>query len=233
MVARVCRRLLVLVVAVWAAGAGAAEARERWLPPVPRPPLRGFAYDGGHPFAAGLHRGVDLAVRSGERVRSACAGRVVFAGSVAGQGGVVSVRCGAWRVSYVGLAAVGVRAGALVAAGRRLGVAGRAHGHAGLHLGVRREGRRFGYVDPLAFLAGSGPRSPLPLIPAPRLPAPRGTVPARSEAPPAALAPWPVWLGLALLLAGLAGAGTLRRPSRREELRHATRRPLRAPLRRP
>jgi septal ring factor EnvC (AmiA/AmiB activator) len=157
-----CRRLLALAFAAWAAAAGAADARERWLPPVPGPPLRGFAYDGERPFAAGLHRGADLAVERGEPVRSACAGPVAFAGRVGRQGGVVSVRCGAWRVSYVGLADVGVRAGALVAAGRRLGVAGRARGHAGLHLGVRREGRRFGYVDPLAFLAGSGHASRRP-----------------------------------------------------------------------
>lgn len=228
-----CRLLLVLALAALVAGAGTADARERWLPPVPGPPLRGFAYDGGRPFAAGLHRGADLAVQRGERVRSACAGRVAFAGRVAGHGRVVSVRCGPWRVSYVGLAAVDVRAGALVPAGRRLGAAGRARGHAGLHLGIRREGRRFGYVDPLAFLA-TGPRSPPPLVPPPRrLPAPRAAAPARSEAPPAEVAPWPVWLGLAFLLAGLVGAGTLRRPTRREELRHATRSPLRVPLRRP
>jgi hypothetical protein len=228
------RCLLILACIAWAAWAGPVHARERWLTPVPGPPLRGFAYDGGRPFAAGLHRGADLAVQRGERVRSACAGRVAFAGRVAGHGRVVSVRCGPWRVSYVGLAAVDVRAGALVPAGRRLGAAGRARGHAGLHLGIRREGRRFGYVDPLAFLAGSAPPSPPPLVPARRLlPIRRVPAPAPPRTAPAGIAPWPVWAGLALLLAGLAGAGTLRLPSRREELRHAPRRPLRVPLRRP
>jgi hypothetical protein len=227
-------RVLVLAFAAWMAGTGAAEARERWPSPVPGPPLRGFEYDGRRPFAAGLHRGADLAISRGERVRSACAGRVVFAGRVAGQGGVVSVRCGPWRVSYVGLAGIDVRVGALVPAGRRIGAVAGARGHAGLHLGVRREGRRFGYVDPLAFLAGSGPPAPPAVVPV-RRPLPRRPFPAPAppRTAPAGIAPWPVWPGLALLLAGLAGAGTLRRPTRREELRHAPRRPLRAPVRRP
>jgi hypothetical protein len=220
----VCRSLLVVALSVAAAGwAGPAHARERWVEPVPGVPLRGFSYS-ANPFAAGLHRGADLAVRRGEPVRSACAGRVVFAGRVVDQGGVVSVRCGPWRASYVGLAAIAVRAGELVPVGHRLGAAGRASGHAGLHFGVRREGRRFGYVDPLAFLAGSGPSPPPPaVVPVSRTPTAPAARPlpaahARPQRASAALAPWPVWLGLGLLLAGLAGAGTVRRPSRREEL---------------
>ncbi len=97
-----------------AAVAGAADtspgAAPRWAPPVPGPPTRLFDL-GGDPFTRGQHRGVDLDAAPGERVRSACGGRVVFAGRVAGAG-TVSVRCGRWRVSYAPLERIAVRAGA-------------------------------------------------------------------------------------------------------------------------
>jgi hypothetical protein len=200
-----------------------AEARASWQSPVPGPPTRLFDV-GRDPFARGQHRGVDLAAAPGERARSACGGRVVFAGRVAGAG-TVSVRCGRWRVTYAPLERIAVRAGARVGPGTRLGrvsaearrppggVAGRA-GHAGLHFGVRRASQRFGYVDPLRFLAG--PRAPPPVVPVrvPR-PAPRAHAAPHPSRPSPGLAPWPVWLGLALLMTGLAGAGTLRFPLRK------------------
>ena len=196
----------------------AVEARAAWMAPVPGPPSHPFEL-GPDPFARGQHRGVDLAAPPGERVRSACAGRVVFAGRVAGEG-TVSVRCGAWRVSYAPLERIAVRAGARVGPGRRLGLVAGASGHAGgprrgyagLHLGVRREGRRFGYVDPLRFLAG--PRRAPPPVVAARRPraAPRPRPAPRTSRLSPGLAPWPVWLGLGLLMTGLAGAGTLRLP---------------------
>ena len=120
------------------------------------------------PFAPGAHRGADLAAPPGTAVRAACAGRVVHAGPVAGRG-VVSVRCGARRVTPP--AARGrsaVRAGARVRAGAPIGTL--AAGHGGLHLGVRAEGDPFGYVDPMTLLparrasprAGRGTPAPRP-----------------------------------------------------------------------
>ena len=180
-----------------------------WLPPVQGEPTKLFDY-GADPFARGQHRGVDLAAAPGEAVRAACSGRVVFAGRVAGKG-TVSVRCGAWRVSYAPVERA-VRAGARVGAGARLGRAAGA-----VHFGVRREGRPWGYVDPLPFLTRSRSPPPAPLVRAPR---PRATPHPLRPAPsprPAALAPWTVWLGLALGLAGLAGAGRLTLPYRRRQ----------------
>ena len=179
--------LLAVVLVCVALGAGSPRPRRAaWAAPVPGPPTRLFDL-GPDPFARGQHRGVDLDAAPGERVRSACGGRVVFAGRVAGVG-TVSVRCGAWRVTYAPLERIAVRAGARVGPGRRLGRVGAgagapptrprgsgvrgaivaragAAGHAGLHFGVRREGRRFGYVDPLRFLAGPR-RAPPPVLPA-------------------------------------------------------------------
>lgn len=230
-------RLLGAVLSLWAGWAAspafpaAAPAGGRWLRPVPGETARPFSY-GSNPFARGLHRGADLAAPPGTPVRSACAGTVVFAGRVPAQGRAVSVRCGRHRVVYLPLAAIAVRRGAPVAAGTALGTV--AAGHRGaLHLGVRREGRRHGYVDPDGLL-GDDPPPPAAvrvprLGPTPRPPAPRPRpAPLWPPAPPAAvpapgLAPWPVWLGLALLLTGAAGGRTvaLRRRGRNVAARPA------------
>ncbi len=228
-------RLIILAVAAfwtsagWVASAATARAAAtvpasaRWSPPVAGPPTRLFSL-GRDPFARGQHRGVDLDAAPGERVRSACGGRVAFAGHVAGAG-TVSVRCGPWRVTYAPLAKIAVRAGARVAAGRGLGRVGPLSGrasrraatpeHAGLHLGVRRESERFGYVNPLRFLAAAD-RAPPPVLPARRPPPTlRARVARRPSRPSPTPAPWPVWVGLALLMTGVVGAGRLRFPFRK------------------
>jgi hypothetical protein len=210
--------VIALTIATFLAGAllltaaPAAAAERHWTPPVGGAPSRILRL-GPDPFRRGQHRGVDYAARGS--VRAACTGRVVFAGRVAGEG-TVSVRCGRWRVSYAPLARVRVREGDRVGAGARLGRSVR-----GLHFGVRREGRRFGYVDPLRFFGAR--RAPPPVAgPAPprRAPPPRAPsapLAARPRAAAPSLAPWPVWVGLALGLTGLCGAGRLRPSSRRQE----------------
>src|SRR4051794_33286161 len=141
--------LAVLLAGLLALGLpGAAGARERWAAPVPGPVTRAFDFD-GRPFATGEHRGVDLAASPGELVRATCTGRVAGARRVGSAGRLVTLRCGPWRVTHLPLAAIGVRQGALVGRGEPIGTAGRAEGHAGLHLGVGRGGGASGYVDPL------------------------------------------------------------------------------------
>jgi hypothetical protein len=191
------------------------------------PVTRAFDY-GAAPFAAGRHRGADFAARPGAPVRAACSGRVVFAGVAAANGPTVSVRCGRWRVAYLPLRALTVRRGARVARGALLGTAAGAGRHAGLHVGVRREGSRWDYVDPLGFFgtAGRPPFAPGPrALRRPRAgprtaavpPPTRRTLPVTrawplpAPLPSRPLAPWPAWAGLALVLAGAGGAGLARR----------------------
>jgi hypothetical protein len=173
--------------------------------PLGGPVARAFDV-GPNPFAGGHHRGVDLAAPPGSPVRAPCAGRVGVAGRVGSSGGVVTVLCRRWRVTVMPLATITVHRGATVRARARLGTLSRSSAHAGLHLGVRRDGVRFGYVDPLRFLAPPGsapfvaPRRAPPRPSSPRASSPR-FVPA--HAPARTPAPWPAWVGLGLVLLGV------------------------------
>jgi murein DD-endopeptidase MepM/ murein hydrolase activator NlpD len=225
----------------------------RWARPVLGPLTRGFDVHGS-PFAAGLHRGVDLEVPRGAAVGAPCSGRIVAAGRIGVSGRVVTVACGPWHATVMPLASVAVRRGAHVRAGRPVGTAAGARGgHAGLHFGVRRARERFGYVDPLRFMPAPHPwtpvgprgqrdrprRAPAPRpvtaprpVAAPRpLARPRPVARPRSDParPPLVrpataaarrpVAPWPVWAGVALLLAGASTGGLVRRARRSREAR--------------
>lgn len=116
------------------------------------------------------HRGVDLAGRAGQEVRSALPGRVSFAGRIAGRG-VVAVSHGSTRTTYEPVTAT-VRVGDDVPAGGAIGSLELAGSHcfprACLHWGWLRGEV---YLDPLR-LVGAGPVRLLPLwrmLPAPGL----------------------------------------------------------------
>ena len=219
------RGLLVLVLVL---GLGAAPAHA-WRRPLSGPVARGFAYSAARPFAAGQHRGADFAGPPGAVVRAACSGRVAYAGR-----GVVTLRCGAWRVTHLPLATLTVSAGARVREGARLATLAASAEHAGLHLGVRRAGDRFAYVDPVPLLRPGVPRVGPPAV-APRRVGPSAVARRRAPLPPRVFVPhrapvrtrpvatWPVWLGLALALAGAVGGGvTLRRRAGAARARTAT-----------
>jgi murein DD-endopeptidase MepM/ murein hydrolase activator NlpD len=135
------------------------------------------------------HRGVDLAARPGAVVRTALAGRVTFAGRLAGRG-VVVVSHGARRTTYEPVTA-SVHVGDQLAAGAVIGRLELFGSHcfprACLHWGLI-EGADH-YLDPLT-LVGAAPVRLLPLFgslavgPA-RSPAP--TLPGLSAPPVAAL----------------------------------------------
>lgn len=207
-------KLLALVVTLFALVAPSAAA---WRRPVGGPVARAFSYSPAEPFRRGWHRGVSLAARPGTTVRAACTGRVVTA-----TWSVVTIRCGAWRVTHLPLATIRVHAGASIREGARIGTVSRGAagtgGRPALYISVRRAGDRFAYVDPLSLLPPrDSPRTPVPIA-APddrgRRPAP---IPALGPPPrPSArvrvpggrpLAPWPVWVGLGLALTGAVGGG--------------------------
>ena len=164
--------------------------------------------NGDDPYAAGQHRGIDIAAAVGTPVVAAVGGEVRFAGTAGSSGLTVSIRSadGRFDTSYLHLSAASVARGQAVAAGERIGAVGtsgtRSSEPSHLHFGVRDAGDRHAYHDPLAFLgappAGESPReapapepAPVPVAPAPaplRAPA-RRRAPAAREAPTARRAP--------------------------------------------
>lgn len=115
----------------------------------------------GQTWGAG-HRGIDLAARPGQSVLAVAAGRVSFAGRLAGRG-VVVVDHGSLRTTYEPVDPL-VAVGEQVAAGTVLGRLG-SGGHCGgscLHLGVK-EGDR--YLDPTLLIGGDADTT-LRLMPA-------------------------------------------------------------------
>ncbi len=170
-----------------------ATASGDWAWPVRGDVLTAF-HNGSDPYAAGQHRGIDIAASTGTQVVAAAAGTVRHAGVAGDSGLTVSVRTGDHDVSYLHLSAVAVKEGQAVAAGTRLGAVGtsgrRSVTAPHLHFGIRRAGDRHAYLNPLDFLAPvpSGPREaprgapgpePVPVVPGPQ-PAPvRGRSPLR------------------------------------------------------
>lgn len=142
-------------------GDGAATPPTWVAPLMPVRVTRGFEPPPG-PYAPG-HRGVDLAGRPGQSVLAAGAGRVVFAGAVAGVG-VVTLRHPDGRSTTYEPVTPEVRAGDAVTAGQV--IATLRAGHPGclpaacLHWGLRRADG--GYANPLLLL-GRGPPRLLPL----------------------------------------------------------------------
>lgn len=165
---RVLPILRALIVAlVWClAGASAAGATDRAGEPAgewpldPRPTVvRGFAPPAERWHSG--HRGVDLAGRAGQVVRSALPGTVTFAGRV-GSKAVVVVTHGRRRTTYepvVALVATGDRVDAGEAVGRLQVAGSHCFPAACLHWGLL-ESRT--YLDPLQ-LVGAGPVRLLPL----------------------------------------------------------------------
>lgn len=133
-------------------GAGFPEVPPgTYAPPVDRPVRDPFRMDAG-PYGPG-NRGLEYDTVGGDPVRAVAAGRVAFAGPVAGRLVVSVVHPDGRRSTLTGLRSILVRVGELVARGTPVGTAG-----PGLHLGLL-EGRR--YVDPAPFLTTTPQRAVL------------------------------------------------------------------------
>jgi len=159
--------LLAGLVALVPAAPVRAAAGWRW-------PIRGEVItnyrNGSDPYAAGRHRGIDIAAKVGQRVGAATAGTVRFAGVAGSSGLTVSIRTadGRYDTSYLHLSSAAVHKGERVNSGDAVGAVGTSGRRSAtaphVHFGVRRAGSRHGYVDPLELL---------PPLAAPRAPAPR------------------------------------------------------------
>ncbi|WP_308198364.1 murein hydrolase activator EnvC family protein [Actinomadura terrae] len=130
-----------------APGPGASTWRWPLGPPAPRV-LRSFSPPPA-PWAAG-HRGVDLAASPGQQVHAAGAGRVSYAGRLAGQG-VVAITHGPLRTTYLPVRPE-VQVGHQVPLGAPIGVLEKGPFHcpvACLHWGLLRGHL---YLDPLSLV---------------------------------------------------------------------------------
>ena len=135
---------MALVATMPPAAAAAATHHER---PVFRPPVDAPVADPFRPpedpYGPG-NRGIEYDTESGDVVRAAAAGTVEFAGAVAGTLHVTVDHGGGLLSSYAYLQRISVRAGANVARGAVIGIAGER-----LHFGVRLDGA---YTDPDNFI---------------------------------------------------------------------------------
>ncbi|GAA1620889.1 hypothetical protein GCM10009744_04770 [Kribbella alba] len=133
-----------------AAAATAAPGPPAVWPLSPRPEVvRGFEQP-AKPWLSG-HRGVDLAGKPGQPVLSATAGKITYAGQLAGRG-VVVVSNGPTRTTYEPVVPA-IQLGATVSPGTQLGRLSAAASHcapaACLHWGLRQSTL---YLNPLSLL---------------------------------------------------------------------------------
>lgn len=183
-----CSALMVLAaillpLALPAGSAAAASGSGAWPWPLLGEVITSYK-NGSDPYAAGQHRGLDIAAPAGSPVLAIVGGRVTFSGKLPDGGETVTVASsdGAWLVSVLQLSERAVSRGASVQPGDRLGSVGttgrRSVTQPHLHLGVRRSGTR-AYVDPLSLLGA--PRLPSVARPAD----PPASVQAKPAAPAA------------------------------------------------
>ncbi|HET9287092.1 MAG TPA: peptidoglycan DD-metalloendopeptidase family protein, partial [Gaiella sp.] len=185
---------------------GAAQA---WSWPADGDVLRPYTL-GGDAYAAGQHRGIDVAGPDGSPVRAPASGTVSFAGSLPTYGrGVTILTDDGYAVTLVHLGSIDVAKGDAVTEGSGVGTMGSSgepeHPAPSVHLGIRIASESEGYVDPLGLLpsrpapVSSPPPAPVsapvavpvPAPATPSTPAPGPTPVAASQPAPPASAPSP------------------------------------------
>jgi len=133
-----------------------------WAWPVDGAVLRGFSIS-GDTYAAGQHRGIDIALGVSSAIRAPVSGEVTFAGRVPTNGLTVTIATGDYQTSLTHLGALRVGRGASVVEGDPIaepGPSGEAeHDLPYIHLGIR-VGTSESYVDPLEVLPPRNAASP-------------------------------------------------------------------------
>ena len=127
-VARMTRCVPIPVATLVAVLLAAAPAHADWIWPVRGDVITPYR-NGDDPYAAGQHRGIDIAAAPGTPVVAAAGGEVRFAGTAGSSGLTVSIRTrdGRYDTSYLHLSAAFVRRGR-PGGGRRARRSGRHHG---------------------------------------------------------------------------------------------------------
>src|SRR5437870_3447057 len=147
------RRAVLVALAVAALLPASAQA---WSWPVGGRVLRPFVY-GDDPYAAGQHRGIDVAGDLGADVSAPASGIVSFAGTVPKGGKTLSIRTAdGYTVSLQHLGAIRVRKGDAIGEGASVASVG-SSGEPDwpepyVYLSIRVTADEQGYVDPLTFL---------------------------------------------------------------------------------
>lgn len=166
------KKLAVLLVA--AVGLLVASPALAWTWPVDGDVVRAYAL-GDDPYAAGQHRGIDIAATAGALVRAPAAGTVTFAGFVPSGGRTLTIASNdGYAVTLQQLAEISVAKGQAIAEDEVVATVGESVDSttptAHVHLGVRTAAERHGYVDPLSLLPPR--RQAPPAAPAPAAPDP-------------------------------------------------------------
>src|SRR5262249_33419302 len=148
--------------------------------------LRGFSV-GTDQYAAGQHRGIDVALGDAGSFRARAAGEVTFAGQVPTHGVTLTIAPpDGYKVSLTHVGELRVRRGEHVSEGQAVADAGQSgepeHDVAYVHLGVRLGSDD--YVDPLGLLPPRGAPHPPPPPPAAPAPPPPPAPPAAARQPP-------------------------------------------------
>src|SRR5205085_2258881 len=165
-----------------------AMSAAAWTWPADGLVLQPFAFDPAHPYAAGQHRGIDVAGAAGTKVRAPAGGVVSFAGTVPASGRTLTIETAdGWSVTLTHLGSIHVKKGATVAEGDGVGTIGPSGepdvSEPYVHLGIRRTAEAEGYVDPVGLLPARVAAPPA-LVPAAPAPAPGGAGGAVPEASP-------------------------------------------------
>ncbi|MSO95221.1 MAG: M23 family metallopeptidase [Thermoleophilia bacterium] len=178
-------RRLVLMFVVLAALVAAPQSWA-WTWPLSGAVLRPYSL-GPDPYAAGQHRGIDIAGVRGDPVRAPAAGTISFAGVVPSSGRTVTIQTEGYAVSLTHLGEFSVVKGDSVSEGYVIGTAGTSGDPEWplpyVHLGIRVSSAADGYVDPATLLP---PRAVVPP------PVPVTETPATVPVPTPVVTPVPV-----------------------------------------